>query len=628
MGLKAEELKTIACSGCIQPRRAPELKQLSVIDDSEISLSAIAHHVLQQRYLLKDEFGRVKETPARMFRRVAKAVASADLIYDSRADIPKVQEEFYMIMSNLDFLPNSPTLMNAGTRLGQLSACFVLPVQDTLEGIFETLKHMALVQRSGAGVGFSFSSLRPRGDLLKSTMGQTSGPVSFIRVFDYATETIKNGGKRRGANMAILRVDHPDIAEFVAAKSNDCLSNFNLSVAVTDDFMRKVIRRETYDLVNPRTGTVVGQANAADMLSLISEMAWKTGDPGLIFIDEINRYNPTPKLGRIESTNPCGEQPLLSYESCNIGSINLSHMYKDGGVDWNKLGETIDVAIHFLDNVIDVTQFPLARIERMTKSNRKIGLGVMGFADLLAQMRIPYDSGRAVKLADELMRFISRNAIRRSVELAEERGSFSNFEGSRWERKGYPGIRNATLTTVAPTGTLRIIAGCSSGVEPIFAISYIRRMMDGTIIREANPVFVKRAQQDGFYSEELMDRISETGSVRGLKEIPYEVRKVFVTSLDISPEWHVGMQAAFQRHCDNAVSKTVNLPEHATVEDVRSVFLLAHKLRCKGITVFRYGSKKQQVLSIGASVTKYDGRMHFTVPVDYAGNCMTEYCTA
>ena len=592
-----------------------------------VNLTTNAQNILRQRYLLKDDSGNVVETPAQMFRRVARTVASVELAYDPTADTARLEDEFYNSMSDLDFLPNSPTLMNAGTRLGQLSACFVLPVEDSLQGIFETLSHVALIQQSGAGAGFSFSKLRPKGDVLKSTRGESSGPVSFMKLFDHAADVIKSGGKRRGANMAILSVDHPDIVEFVTAKLNDdCLHNFTLSVAITDDFMSKVQTGENYQLANPRNGQIVRTLNANDMLDLISAMAWRTGDPGLIFIDEINRRNPTPMVGRIESTNPCGEQPLLPYESCNIGWINLSHMFNQGRLDWDKLARLVEVAVNFLDNVIDVTKFPSRRVEEVTKANRKIGLGVMGLADLLAKLEIPYNSERAVRLARDVMNFISDHAIRKSVQLAEKKGSFSNFKDSSWDKKGYPGIRNATLTTVAPTGTLSIIAGCSSGVEPIFAISYLRRLADGTTVREVNPVFMQKAHELGFYTDELIDRISETGSIQGLAEIPEIIRKVFVTALDIPPHWHVMMQAAFQQYCDNAVSKTVNLPEHCSIQDVKEVFILAYKLGCKGITVFRYGSRKQQILLIGSSMV--NGTKRFSVPADYAGNCMTQYCTA
>ncbi|MGA2240306.1 MAG: adenosylcobalamin-dependent ribonucleoside-diphosphate reductase [Candidatus Bathyarchaeia archaeon] len=593
-----------------------------------IGHSAGVTNVLQMRYLLKDRLGKVDETPSEMFRRVARVVSRVERLYAPGENPSELEDKFYRIMSNLDFLPNSPTLMNAGTPLGQLAACFVLPVEDSMDGIFQTLRYMALIQQSGAGVGFSFSRLRPEGDMLMSTMGQASGPVSFMEVFDHATLTIQKGGKRRGANMGILSADHPDILQFVRAKaSGDVLSSFNLSVAVTDDFMSKVTRDEEYDLKNPHNGKPIARRRASEVFDLIAQCAWKTGDPGLVFIDEIDRWNPTPLVGKIESTNPCGEQPLLPYESCNLGSVNLSHMYRDGRLDKAKLSHVVRLAVHFLDDVIDSTKFPFKRMEGITKANRKIGLGVMGFADLLAKMRIPYDSAEALVVADDVMTTLYHEAFRKSVELAEERGPFPNFEGSLWDRRGFPELRNATLTTVAPTGTLSLIANCSSGIEPMFAISYVREVMNGTRMRETNPVFDDVSQELGFHSEKLIDRICEGGSIKEIAEIPEDVRRIFVTALDISPEWHVRMQAAFQRHCDNAVSKTVNLPEESTVEDVRRVFLLAHELKCKGSTVFRYGSKKQQVLRIGRFSNSRHSRAGFVVPAGYAGNCMTEYCT-
>ncbi|MEM1530028.1 MAG: vitamin B12-dependent ribonucleotide reductase, partial [Candidatus Bathyarchaeia archaeon] len=549
---------------------------LGVTDDLKLSLNAIS--VLERRYLLKDESGRVIETPSQMFRRVAKAIAKVDALYDKSANVEAVEEEFYRVMANLEFLPNSPTLMNAGTDIGQLSACFVLPVGDSIEEIFDALKYMALIHKSGGGTGFSFSRLRPRGDVVKSTMGVASGPVSFMRIFDVATEVIKQGGKRRGANMGILRVDHPDIIEFITAKEKEgVLTNFNISVGATDEFMEAVENDEYYSLVNPRNGAVVKRLKARAVFDLIATAAWKTGDPGLVFLDEINRRNPTPHVGVIESTNPCGEVPLLPYESCNLGSINLSRMVRDGEIDWDKLRRTIRIAVHFLDNVIDANKYPIPQIEKATKANRKIGLGVMGFAEMLIKLGIPYDSDEAIAIAEKVMSFISEEARKKSVELGEERGSFPNFPGSIWDKMGYKAMRNATVTSIAPTGTISIIAGTSSGIEPLFAVAFVRNVM-GTQLFEVNSVFEQIAKERGFYSTELISKIAKTGSVQGLSEVPPDVKRIFVTALEIAPEWHVRMQAAFQKYTDNAVSKTVNLPHEATIDDVRRIFMMAWKL--------------------------------------------------
>jgi ribonucleoside-diphosphate reductase alpha chain len=575
---------------------------IGVIDDLKLNMNAIK--VLENRYLLKDDLGRVIESPGEMFRRVARNVAQADLIYNPDTDIEATADEFYELMASLYFLPNSPTLMNAGTELQQLSACFVLPVEDSMEGIFGALHSMALIHQSGGGTGFSFSRLRPAGDIVKSTKGVASGPISFMRIFDVSTDVVKQGGRRRGANMAILRYDHPDIEEFISSKEKEgFLDNFNISVAVNDKFMEAVKVGAEYNLVNPRNSKVVKKLNARHVFDRIVNMAWRTGDPGLIFLDRINRDNPTPALGEIESTNPCGEQPLLPYESCNLGSINLARMVKldendKAMIDWDKLRDTIHKAVHFLDNVIDMSKFPVDEIGKMVRGNRKIGLGVMGFADLLVQLGIPYDSEDAVALADDVMGFINEEARKASVTLAEKRGSFPNFPGSIWEQRGYKCIRNATLTTIAPTGTISIIAGASSGIEPLFAISYIRNVMDGTELLEVNPYFEETAKKRGFYSKDLMVKIARSGSIQGIIEIPEDVRRVFVTSHDIAPEWHVRIQAAFQRHVDNAVSKTVNLPNDATLEDIRRIYFMAYELGCKGITVYRYGSKSEQVLNI------------------------------
>jgi len=594
--------------------------------EKEPNLTLNAMKVLERRYLLRDDEGNLIETPSQMFRRVAKTIAAIDLQYGkTHKETAKLEEEFFQMMFNLEFLPNSPTLMNAATDIGQLSACFVIPVEDSIPDIFEAVRHMALIHKSGGGTGFSFSKLRPKGDLVKSTEGIASGPISFMRVFDVATDVIKQGGKRRGANMGILHVNHPDIIEFITAKSHEgFLTNFNLSVAVTDEFMQAVEKNEMFNLINPRTKKTTQKLRAREIWNLIIAMAWKTGDPGVIFIDEINRHNPTPHIGNIEATNPCGEQPLLPYESCNLGSINLSKMIKNGEIEWEKLKRITHKAVHFLDNVIDANKFPLKEIEKMTKGNRKIGLGVMGFADTLVQLGIPYDSEEALKTAEEIMKFISEEARKKSVELGEERGSFPNFKGSIWEKQGYTTIRNATVTTIAPTGTISIIAGCSSGIEPLFAIAYIRNVMEGTTLLEVNQHFEKIARERGFYSQALIEKVAKKGSIQNMHEIPEDVKRVFVVSHDIAPEWHVKMQAAFQKYTDNAVSKTVNLPHNATIQDVEKVFWLAYRLKCKGITVYRYGSKKEQVLYIGA-FEKGEPKI-VKAESEYAGGCPTPYC--
>lgn len=600
-------------------------KLLGVSDDLKLSLNAT--QVLEKRYLLKDDHGNVVETPSQMFHRVARTIASADRLYDRDADIEKTEAVFYEVMSHLEFLPNSPTLMNAGTDIGQLSACFVLPVGDSIEEIFDALKFMALIHKSGGGTGFSFSRLRPKGDFVRSTKGVASGPVSFMRIFDTATDIIKQGGRRRGANMGILRVDHPDILEFISAKEKEgSLTNFNLSVGVTDAFMEAVEKGGDYELINPRTGKPEKKLKAATVFNLIVASAWKTGDPGMVFLDEINRHNPTPTIGQIESTNPCGEVPLLPYESCNLGSINLSRMVKNSDVDWDKLRRVVRVAVHFLDNVIDANRYPLPQIEKITKENRKIGLGVMGFAELLIQLNIPYDSNEAIGVAEKVMSFISEEARKKSEELALERGSFPNFDVSVWKEKGYKAMRNATLTTIAPTGSISIIAGTSSGIEPLFAISFVRNVI-GTQLLEVNHLFEKVAKERGFYSLELMTEIAKKGSIRDMGNIPEDVRRVFVTALDIDPEWHVRMQAAFQKHVDNAVSKTVNLPQEATIEDVSKIFWLAYKLKCKGITVFRYGSRTEQVLVLPPTPSGVPPEERYVkVDSEYAGGCPSRIC--
>ncbi|ADP78003.1 ribonucleoside-diphosphate reductase, adenosylcobalamin-dependent [Methanothermus fervidus DSM 2088] len=787
-----------------------------------MKLSKNALEVLKRRYLRRNEKGEVIETPKEMFRRVAHHVAKADTIYGEK-DISETEEKFYNIMKNFEFLPNSPTLMNAGTAIGQLSACFVLPVGDSIEEIFDALKYMALIHKSGGGVGFSFSKLRPKGDVVASTGGVASGPVSFMRIFDVATDVIKQGGRRRGANMGVLRYDHPDIEEFIESKKVEGkFSNFNISVAADEKFMDAVIKNKEYELINPRNKKVVKKVKARNIFRKIVKMAWSHGDPGMIFLDHINKHNPTPHLGKIEATNPCvtadtwvmtskgprkvknlintkfiavvngkeyisetgffptgvkpvykiitkegfelratedhmvlkknkngfewvrvhelkpgdklvmnnhrgynwkgiskniscldeeaeiaskksylefinkldyddlnyeklkilqrmllrlgvfskikkekliieddnteftstvkkiefdgietvydtqipginafdangfyvhncGEQPLLPYESCNLGSINLTKIVKNKKIDWKKLRRITRIAIHFLDNVIDVNKYPTKEIEKMTKKTRKVGLGVMGFADMLIKLGIPYDSPKALQIAEKLMNFISKEARKKSVELGEERGSFPSFKGSKWEKEGYEHMRNATTTTIAPTGTLSIIANVSSSIEPIFAIAFIREVMEGTVLLEIHPLFEKIAKERGFYSLDLMKKIAKKGSIQDFDEIPEDIRRLFVTSHDIDPIWHVKMQAAFQKYVDNAVSKTVNLPKDAKPKDVERVFLTAYKLGCKGITVYRYGSKREQVLKLNAD-------RYIVAKSEYAGACTDTTC--
>ena len=574
-------------------------------DLPDVTLNANSQVVLKKRYLRKGPDGAPIETPKEMFWRVAASIASMEGNYPASTWKAKdLARTFYAMMTDYDFLPNSPTLMNAGTELGQLAACFVLPVGDSMDEIFDAVKHAALIHKSGGGTGFSFTRLRPKDSRVGSTGGVASGPISFLKIFNTATEQVKQGGTRRGANMGILRVDHPDILEFIRAKEREGdLNNFNLSVALTERFMQAVEKDEEYALVAPHTKEVIETLRAREVFELLVRKAWESGDPGIIFIDRINRDNPNPDQGEIESTNPCGEQPLLPYEACNLGSINLARFVreKDGNleVDWDRLREIVHLSVRFLDNVIDASEYPLERITQTVRRNRKIGLGVMGWADLLYQLGLPYDSRRAIALAEKLMDFLQKESKSASAELARERGPFPAYETSVYKDQNLGPYRNATTTTIAPTGTLSIIAGCSSGVEPLFALCFVRQVMDGERLTEANGFFVQALHDAGCYSEKLMSEVVEKGTVRGMEFLPDDLRRVFVTAMDIEPVWHLKMQAAFQKHTDNAVSKTVNLPNSATQEDIYKIYWMAYEEGCKGVTVYRDGCKSVQVLCTG-----------------------------
>jgi len=565
-------------------------------------LSKNALKVLEKRYLRKDQEGRIIESPTDMFHRVASNISRADLKYKEKKILLKTEAIFHGMLERLEFLPNSPTLMNAGKKLGQLAACFVIPIEDSLDSIFEAVKITAMIHQTGGGTGFSFSKLRPKDDPVSSTGGIASGPVSFMKVFNTGTEVIKQGGTRRGANMGILRVDHPDILEFIWVKDNpEELVNFNISVAITDNFMKALDKDSTYPLINPRTEKTVKRLRARDVFKEITRAAWKNGDPGVIFINRINEQNPTRKIGEIEATNPCGEQPLHPYEACNLGSVNLTKMLKKikrrYALDYDKLSRTVSEGIHFLDNVIDVNHYPIPQIESITKANRRIGLGVMGFTDMLIMLGIPYNSEDAIKTAEEIMSFIQSVSKETSMKLAKERGAFPNFKKSVYYERRMPPLRNATTTTIAPTGTLSIIAGCSGGIEPLYGVSFVREVLDGDKLYEVNPLFKQMAIKGGIYNDRLVSAISESPSIQDIPSIPKDMKELFVTAFDIPPVWHVKMQAVFQKYVDNAVSKTINLPYNATIQDIEDAYIAAYKLGCKGVTVFRTGSRKKQVLS-------------------------------
>ncbi len=590
----------------------------------ELKLSAAAAAVLRERYLRRNDAGEIVESSGEMMERVASHAAKAEERFTA-GSCAGLTRRFASLMRSLEFLPNSPTLMNAGTDIGVLSGCFVLPVEDSLSSIFDAVKQMALIHQAGGGTGFSFSQLRPKGDLVRSTHRSASGPVSFMQIFDCATAVVKEGGRRRGANIAVLDVSHPDIERFVRAKAGStALQNFNLSVAVSDEFMRACEADRMHTLINPRTGQPAGELPARRLFDLIAAEAWQSGDPGLLFLDRINEDNPVPGLGRIEATNPCGEVPLLPYESCNLGSVNLARMLRGGEIDWGRLRTVVHLAVRFLDDVIDVSRFVTPEVDEATRRTRKIGLGVMGLAELLALAGVPYDSERALELAGRIAATIRDEAERASRQLALQRGPFPAWALSRAAEQQEAARRNAQLISIAPTGTVSILAGTTAGIEPMFAISYVRNVL-GRQLLESNAAFERIARERGFYSEGLMSEIASAAGVRGNPAVPGDVQKAFVTALEIEPQWHLRMQAAFQEHADGAVSKTVNLPAHATIEEVRQIYLSAWRLRLKGITVYRYGSKAGQVLSL-LSPPQTSPRPPVSVDGEYAGGCSGHAC--
>jgi len=621
---------SVARSYILYREEHKDIRQVKVIygvrDDLKLPLNTLL--VLKKRYLQKDDEKNIIETPRQMFQRVARSISGGEVNFKSKWNQEEVERKFFRMMTDFEFLPNSPTLMNAGTSIGQLSACFVLPVEDSIEGIFDALKNMAKIHQTGGGTGFDFSRLRPRGDLVASTKGEASGPVSFMSIFNQATGVIVQGGRRRGANMGILRCDHPDIVDFIEAKIEEgAFSNFNLSVAVTDEFMEAVKKNRKFDLINPRTMKAARSIKARVLFDLIVYSAWRTGDPGLIFLDEINRRNPTPQMGRIEATNPCGEIPLLPNESCNLASVNLSKFVRNGSLEWERLAEVIHWGVRFLDDVIEVNKYPLPQIQEMTFANRKIGLGVMGFADMLIKLGIPYNEEAAVRMASKVMKFFHQESLKASQRLARERGVFPNHRKSIYTRKKMR-MRHATVNTVAPTGTISIIAGCSSGIEPLFALSFVRNVLSGRKLYEIHSLFEEELRFKNLYSKELLAEVGKVGTIQDIKQLPAELRKIFVTTFDVPPEHHLRIQAAFQRYTDNSVSKTVNLPFDSTVEDVRKNYLMAHELKCKGITVYRYGTKKNQVLSFDTRIGEEREEMldFITAEPEYSGGCQSGMC--
>jgi ribonucleoside-diphosphate reductase alpha chain len=621
---------SVARSYILYREEHKDIRQVKVIygvrDDLKLPLNTLL--VLKKRYLLKDDEKNIIETPRQMFQRVAMSISAGEANFKSKWTQEEVEKKFFRMMTDFEFLPNSPTLMNAGTSIGQLSACFVLPVEDSIEGIFGALKNMAKIHQTGGGTGFDFSRLRPRGDLVASTKGEASGPVSFMSIFNQATGVIVQGGRRRGANMGILRCDHPDIVDFIEAKIEEgAFSNFNLSVAMTDEFMEAVKKNRKFDLINPRTRKTARSIKARVLFDLIVYSAWRTGDPGLIFLDEINRRNPTPQLGRIEATNPCGEIPLLPNESCNLASINLSQFVRNRSFEWDRLAGVIQWGVRFLDDVIEVNKYPLPQIQEMTFANRKIGLGVMGFADMLIKLGIPYNEEAAVRMASSVMRFFHQESLKASQLLARERGVFPNHRKSIYPRKNIR-MRHAAVNTVAPTGTISIIAGCSSGIEPLFALSFVRNVLSGRKLYEIHRLFEEELRFRNLYSKELLAEVGKVGSIQDIKPFPAELKKVFVTTFDVPPEHHLRIQAAFQRHTDNSVSKTINLPFDSTVEDVRRNYLMAHELKCKGITIYRYGTKKNQVLSFDSRMGEEREEMldFITAEPEYSGGCQSGMC--
>lgn len=594
---------------------------LRVRDELKLSLAAVT--VLRQRYLRRDTHGHPVESTGEMLDRVACAVAAAEDHYESGTSAHWAQR-FSSMLRSLELLPNSPTLMNAGTPIGFLAGCVVLPVDDSLRSIFTTLRNAALIQQAGGGTGYAFSRVRPAGDLVTSTGGTASGPIPFLRVFDTAAAVIRQGGRRRGANMAVLDVSHPDIYDFITAKTAGGMENFNLSVAVSDRFLRAVENNGTHRLINPRTGRAIARIPAAELFDTLCEAAHRCGDPGLLFLDTINRANPLPHQGRIEATNPCGEVPLLPYESCNLGSINLARFTTAGRIDWDHLTDVASLAVRFLDDVIDISRYPFDELEQATKTSRKIGLGFMGLAEMLASLGIPYDSPQAVRLAGRIARHIRDTARHTSTRLAETRGPFPAFTDSTLARTGCDPLRNAQLTSIAPTGTIALIAGTTAGIEPMFALAYTRNVLDRHLL-ELNPCFERLARDRGFYSDTLMTDIARTGGVRGNRRIPADVRAAFPTALEIAPEWHLRMQAAVQRHVDAAVSKTINLPATATVADAREIFLQAWRSKVKGITIYRYGSRPHQVLTLTCP-EDHTTEPPLRVDTDFTGGCAAHTC--